>query len=231
MSAIVDPKDAAGAIISLATHDLRNALAAADASLEYLRSIAVARDSASDLEETLQDTSESLKALMSGIERLDQLGRWIDGRPGVALRDLELASLLRSIGSRHPNLALANELPEQTLTLKNGSALLQIIELLLDNVRQHSTLESARIVICNYRGAPAIEIHDAGKAIREDLREHVFTAKGQAQLRNTAHGRYSRFLGQLAARALADSCGATLEATEINQQNVFRICPISSISA
>ncbi|HJL19818.1 MAG TPA: HAMP domain-containing sensor histidine kinase [Sandaracinaceae bacterium LLY-WYZ-13_1] len=208
-------------LIALVVHDLRNPVATVSANVSFVKEVGPGDDE--DAAEALEDIETALGDLMRGLEQLGWVGRWIGGNTAMDGAPSDAREAVRAAVSRLGGAAAA-ELPEEAVYVRaGGGALTRLVELLLRNALSHAPASSVRVTLRAEGDAAVVEVHDGGRAVGEDLRDEVFTLDGQQRLKGRADGRYSRVVGLLAARALADSIGATLEANGADGDAVFRI--------
>jgi signal transduction histidine kinase len=212
---------AIGDVLALVVHDLRNPVAMLSANLSFVQEVLDVQDP--DAAEALEDVEVAVGELTRGLEQLGWVGRWLgggaalEGAPGDARAAVQ-AGIAR-VGARVPA-----DLHDGPLSVAAaGGALERLVELLLRNALKHAPEPTVRVALKDAGEEVHLEIRDGGPAIGRDLRERVFTLRGQRDLKGRADGRYSRVVGLLAARALADALGARLEADEADGEAVFRV--------
>ncbi|MFK7986773.1 MAG: ATP-binding protein [Sandaracinaceae bacterium] len=211
-------------MLALVVHDLRNPVATISANVSFVREEgAEALQGDSDLVEALDDVDLAMNDLMRGLEQLAWIARWIGGSKPVeaAGGDVRQAveSALHRIEKTVP-VTYADVLGE---TKYGGAPLSRTVELLVRNSLQHDARGTPRVDVRREEDVVIIEVRDAGRAVGADLREHVFDLDGQQVIKSRPDGRYSRALGLLAARALADGLHATLEAGGTDGDAWFRL--------
>lgn len=200
-------------MLALVVHDLRNPVATISANVSFVREEgAEALQGDTDLVEALDDVDLAMNDLMRGLQQLAWIARWIGGTTPVeaAGGDVRQAveSALHRIEKTIPT-TYGDALGEPKY---GGAPLSQTVELLIRNSLQHDPRGTPRVEVRREEDTLVIEVRDAGKAVAEDLRDQVFDMDGQQCIKSRPDGRYSRALGLLAARALADGLSATLEA-------------------
>lgn len=210
-----------GNLVALVVHDLRNPVATVSANLSFVREVGVGDDP--DVGEALEDVDTALTDLMRGLEQLGWIGRWLASQPAVDVGRGDLASSIQMAVKRSKVDATVETPDEKIWVTGGGNALARALELLLLNCHLHASPGSV-VVRCATAGREAVvEVEDDGKAVADDLREHVFTVAGQNELKGRADGRYSRVAGLLALRAIAEAMGATLELDGEDGRAIFRL--------
>jgi len=207
-----------GDLVALIVHDLRNPVATISANVSFVRE--VAPDVHTDANEALDDVEIALGDLGRGLEQLGWVGRWLSGKsaadesPGDARGSIEEA--LRRVADDD----VTASSPDEPVSVHGGGApLARLIELLVRNSRQHAKGP----IIVRLTPDAVIEIEDRGRSVGADLREKLFTLPGQLEIKTRVDGRYSRAVGLLAARALADAMSAELEVGGADGAAVFRV--------
>ncbi|MGE0789130.1 MAG: sensor histidine kinase [Sandaracinaceae bacterium] len=215
------PSDPLGEMIALVVHDLRNPVATISANLSFVRDVAGVEDP--DALEALDDVEIALADLTRGLEQLSWVGRWMGGTPAA---DAAPGDVRQSVeqGVRRSGSDVAIELPDAPIEMRcAGQALTRLVELLVRNATSHAKPDSVRVSVSAEGSGATIEVRDGGSAVGHDLRPHIFTAEGQQLAKGRIDGRYSRVVGLLAARALADAIGAELAAGGEDGAAVFTV--------
>lgn len=208
-------------LLGLVVHDLRNPVATISANLSFVRDVMVFDDP--DVVEALDDVEIALSDLTRGLEQLGWVGRWMRGQaalepcPGDARAAVDAA--LHRVGKTPPVDAPAGSL----VVADGGTPLVRLIEILVRNAIGNAPSDTIRIVLIDGGHEVVLEIRDGGRAIADSLRSQAFTMAGQQSIKARADGRYSRVVGLLAARALAEGIGADLEANGEDGAAVFRL--------
>lgn len=210
-----------GELLALVVHDLRNPVATISANVSFVKEVGPGDDE--DAIEALDDIETALGDLMRGLEQLGWVGRWIAGQPAVEGTPGDARSSVES-AARKVGADVTLDLPSESVQVNAaGGALSRLTELLLRNALAHAHPSTVRATVRAEGGEAIVEIRDAGRAVGADLRPKVFTLDGQQVLKGRSDGRYSRVVGLLAARAIADGMGATLEATGEDGVATFRV--------
>lgn len=213
-----DPTDV-GDLLSLVVHDLRNPVATISANVAYIRDVARMDDSSAY--EALDDVEQALGDLARGLEQLSWIGRWMGGRASQRVPDEDVREAVRR-GVELAGGAARVELPPSPVGLPaGGDALTKLVELLVRNARSHGAPSSAEVELVTDREGVRLRVLDDGQAVAEELRERIFSPRGQQEAKGRSDGRYSRAVGLLAARAIADSLGATLTAEGVDGAAAF----------
>lgn len=208
MSDKPEPNAPIGEMLALVVHDLRNPVATISANLSFIKDVAGLEDQ--DAIEALEDVDIALSDLTRGLEQLAWVGRWIGGQ---ASTDSGAADARVSVeqGVRRAGGDVELELPDAPLQVTAaGTALSRLTELLVRNALAHGN--AVKVTLSKRGGGGVLEVCDDGAAVGEDLRASLFTLEGQQSAKGRADGRYSRVVGLLAARALADGMGASVRA-------------------
>jgi len=202
-------------VIALIVHDLRNPIATISANISYIRMLAQLDDP--DGQAALDDVQDALLGLTRGLEQVGWIGGWIGGLAPVGVSPGDAREAVREAVEQVGG-GVEVELPNDAVHVQSaGAPLCKLVELFLRNAKRHGR---ARVAL-----SPdgVIEIRDDGPAVGLDLRERVFSMAGQRELKTRRDGRYERVVGLLAARALADTLGAQVEADGEDGAAVFRI--------
>ena len=220
----MSPEDSAALaqLLALLVHDLRNPVATIGANLSYVSEVAgPALDG--ETRDALSDSSTALDDLMTGLEHLAFVSRWIAGEPVTAAGEGNVSDALRSVAGRERPFPIQLSLSEGGLRAKGAQALPRLVEVLLANASQHAPGKPVTIRAERVANEVIIEVEDAGRALAAELREVAFTAPGQLRLKERSDGRYGRALGLLAAGLLAQAMGARLESTGVDGASITRI--------
>lgn len=221
----MDRKADLGIVMGFLVHDLRNTVASLGANVEYLKEVQPppTENESGDVRQALDDSALAAKDLLKGLEHFALIGRWLMGEPAFASRDGNLVQAVQTIQSRHPHVTLELDHVTSPLRAKGAAILPQLVELLLDNCVQYGRDEVIRMRLRQKGQECFVDLIDSGYVMAPEFRTRAFTIEGQSELKSRADGRYGRFLGLVAARAVADAMGATLEADEEQGKAVFRI--------
>ena len=209
-----------GALIGLVVHDLRNPTSTIGANLAYLREVAPGDDE--DAREALSDSEVAVGDLMRGLEQLAWIGRWFRGEPAVQVSEGDVAAALKAAADKHATMNIEVDAPSG-LRARGGGSLARLVEVLLSNSAQHARGGKVRLTASPTDEGIVVEVQDQGPAIHPDLREAAFTLDGQQDTKSRADGRYGRVAALFAARVLAESMGARLEADGEDGAAVFRV--------
>lgn len=208
-----------GELLALVVHDLRNPVATISANLSFVREVGAVADN--DVAEALADVDLATADLMRGLDHLSWIGRWLageralEGPPGDARAAIENAL---------KKLDVVAEISGAPLTVRaGGAALTRLVDILVRNSLANAAPATVRVRARSEEGSVIIEIEDGGRAIAPELRAIAFTLAGQHVIKSRVDGRYSRSVGLLAARALADAIGAEIEADGTDGAAIFRI--------
>ncbi|MGF1464746.1 MAG: sensor histidine kinase [Sandaracinaceae bacterium] len=212
---------AVGELMALLVHDLRNPVATVSANISFVREVMDERDP--DVREAFDDIEIALGDLMRGLEQVGFIARWMEGGGAVEAGQGELGASIQLALTRLNRSVPVHVPPGSVRVLGGGSALARLVELLLANAFAHADPASVEVRGEARGSAVVLEVRDGGSAVAPELREHAFTLAGQNRLKGRADGRYGRVGGLLAARALAEAIGATLEADGVDGQAVFRV--------
>jgi signal transduction histidine kinase len=224
--ATANPNAAMGRLLALVVHDLRNPVATLSANVSFVREVGASTDP--DVLEALDDVELALAELMRGLDQLAWVGRWLAAQPAMEGGEGDVRPPVRS-GVQRATAPSSDSrvdllLPSEPLNVRvGGGALSRLVELLVRNALAHAKKEKVRVEARDGGDHAILEVMDDGVAIGVDLREAAFTMEGQQILKGRVDGRYSRAVGLLASRALADALGATLEADGTDGATVFRV--------
>lgn len=201
---------AIGEMLALVVHDLRNPVATISANLSFIRDVAGVEDP--DAIEALDDVDIALADLTRGLEQLGWVGRWIGGHRTSEAASADARPNVEQ-GVRRAGVDAKLQLPDEPVVVSAaGNALGRLTELLVRNAAMHASPTSIEVELRATDDGARLEVRDSGAAVAEDLRAEIFTLAGQHAAKGRADGRYSRVVGLLAARALADALGATIRA-------------------
>lgn len=220
------PNAAMGRLLALVVHDLRNPVATLSANVSFVREVGTPADP--DVVEALDDVELALAELMRGLDQLAWVGRWLASQPAMEGGEGDLRPPVRSgvqkatAPSTDPLVELV--LPTEPLNVRiGGGPLSRLVELLVRNALAHAKRAKVRVEARDGGDHAIVEVIDDGVAVGLDLRDAAFTMEGQHVLKGRIDGRYSRAVGLLAGRALADALGAALEADGSDGAAVFRV--------
>lgn len=215
-----------GRLLALVVHDLRNPVATLSANVSFVREVGACTDP--DVTEALDDVELALGELMRGLEQLAWVGRWIASQPAMEGGEGDLRPPVRS-GVQKATAPLVDPLveivlPTEPLNVRiGGGPLSRLVELLVRNSLAHAKSAVVRVEAREEGDYAILEVMDDGVAVGVDLRAGAFTMEGQQALKGRADGRYSRAVGLLAGRALADAIGAEIEAGGTDGAAIFRV--------
>lgn len=208
MSDKPEPNPKVGEMLALVVHDLRNPVATISANLSFIKDVAGLEDQ--DAIEALEDVDIALADLTRGLEQLAWVGRWLGGQKSAESGNADARTSVEQ-GVRRAGADVGVTLPDEPLTVScAGTALARLTELLVRNAVAHGGTVNVTLRTEGTDGV--LEVADDGAAVGEDLRDDLFSLDGQQKAKGRADGRYSRVVGLLAVRALADGMGATLRA-------------------
>ncbi len=211
-------------MLGLVVHDLRNPVATISANVSFVREEgAEALESDTDMIEALDDVDLAMNDLMRGLEQLAWIARWIGGNSPVEAAGGDVRQAIESALHRIERTIPATYGEGLGEPRYGGAPLSRAVEILLRNALQHDPNGTPRIDTRREGSEILIEIRDGGRAVGEDLREQAFDMDGQQVIKSRPDGRYSRALGLLAARALADGLHAKLEASGTDGEACFRL--------
>lgn len=211
-----------GELLALVVHDLRNPTATVSANVSFVKS--VGRNDDEDVIEALDDVEIAVGDINRGLEHLAWVGRWVSGEPALEGMSGSVAVALEAGVQKAAAPAVKLVLPESPFTSLVATApLTRLVEVLVRNALAHADPSSVQVAAREEPGAVIVEVSDAGRAVGHDLRGVVFTLRGQQLIKTRTDGRYSRTVGLLAARALADSIGASIEALGEDGAALFRV--------
>lgn len=192
-------------MLALVVHDLRNPLATISANLSFAREVRDFTDT--DVIESLDDIELALHELAKGLEHLGWVGRWLGGADALTSTPADMRSLIEKAVELIEGDVTLSVPDEPVQIVLAGAPVTRLVQLLvLESLRHGSKVN------ISLSAGGVIEITDDGVAFGDDLRPSVFTMAGQQKLKSRADGRYAKVVGLLAARALADALGATIEA-------------------
>lgn len=212
--------DDIGALIGLVVHDLRNPTSTIGANLAFLAEVGPGEDP--DAREALEDSQVAVADLMRGLEQLAWIGRWLRGEPALQPSGGDVGAALRAAADKHASMNVEVDAPDG-LDAPGGASLARLVEVLLANSAQHARGGTVRLTAREGERGVVVELEDGGAAIDPELRDRVFTLAGQQQTKGRASGRYGRVAALFAARVLAESMGATIEAAGEDGAAVFRV--------
>jgi signal transduction histidine kinase len=210
-------------LLALVVHDLRNPVATISANLSFVREVGGTAGDDPDVAEALADVDLATADLMRGLDHLSWIGRWMGGERALEGPPGDVRAAIESALKKLPG-TITKELGDVALDVPvAGVPLARLIELLVRNSLAHADASTVRVRARSGEGAVIVEIEDAGRAIAPELRASAFTIDGQQAIKSRLDGRYSRSVGLLAARALADAIGARLEADGADGAAIFRL--------
>lgn len=213
-----------GALLGLIVHDLRNPTATLGANVSFLDELELAKVDP-DAPEALQDMQLAVEELRQGLDQVAWISRWLAGEPATKLTGGDASQTLRAVARESIDPVVQTEIAGDAplRTRGGGTTLARLVQVLLANVRQHVPGGRATLRARREGGEVVVELEDSGSRIAQELVDDAFTLAGQSKLKGRSDGRYSRVVGLLAVRALADTMGARLETDGEDGAAVFRV--------
>ena len=214
-----------GRLMGLIVHDLRNPMASLGANVAYLKDTGAdaCEPAPSDTLEVLSDMDVAVRDVIKGLDHLVWIGRWMAGQPSVSAADASVVPAIELVRKNLKDMDIAVTCAEPMMAARGGAGIGMLLRLFVENARLYGVGGRVSINARRDGGQIVVDVCDEGVAIPIDLRASAFTLEGQEALKDHAAGRYSRVLGLFAARLVADSIGAQLEATGVDGAAVFRI--------
>lgn len=210
-----------GDLLGLVVHDLRNPVATISANLSFVRDVMSFDDP--DVVEALDDVEIALSDLTRGLEQLGWVGRWMRGKAALEPSPGDARSAVSAALHRVGNAPPVDAPPGPLVVAEGGTPLVRLIEILVRNAIGNAPEDSIQIALIDGADEVILEIRDGGRAIGAQLRSEAFTIAGQQSIKARADGRYSRVVGLLAARTLAEAIGADLAASGEDGAAAFRL--------
>jgi signal transduction histidine kinase len=212
-----------GAVLGLMVHDLRNPGATIGANLSFLTELGPRLSGVDeDVGEAVSDMVAALGDLRRGLDHLSWIARWMDGRPALPVADGDAAAAVDRAAARAAQ-PMRVDVTERPLRARGGGTLAQLLDILVANSRVHARGGECHLRAWREGASVVVEVRDQGPAIHPELREAAFTMEGQVRIKTRPDGRYGQAGALLAARALADAMGASLEAGGEEGDAWFRI--------
>lgn len=214
--------DELGQVLGLFVHDLRNPAATISANVDFLQEVGL-----SDVEshEALQDVKLAMGELRRGLDVLAWISRWLTGQIPIEAANGDVGVFLERLERAETTVPVVVEIEpgEEGLTAQGAHAAVEVVDLLLHNIRANVADPRATIRAYQRGDRVVVEVEDAGEAIAPELREQAFTLEGQRLLKGRTDGRYGRFIGLFAAAVVLDGVGGTIEANGEPGAAIFRI--------
>jgi two-component system, OmpR family, sensor histidine kinase KdpD len=218
-----------GALLSLATHDLRNPLSVLLTNLGYLESVLATGDLV-ECRAVLADLGIACDSLSRYLSNLDVLGGDLSSRPLTRSRTPVLGLVQSSVervrlALDQQSLQVAWEVPPDCPDLYVDSELAaRGLENLLANAATFAPRGTVvRLEASVLAGAELVRLSllDEGSPLPHEHRELAFRADGQELLHREAASRYGRGLGLLIAGIVADRLGGAVSAPPVTRGSRF----------
>lgn len=210
-------------VLLLMVHDLRNPVASIGANVSFLRELGSELSGEDqDVHDAIRDMDAGVAGLRQGFDHLAWVARWLRGHPATSVSDGDAAIVVQRVAERAGQFVRA-DVGSEPLRAKGGGTLPRALGILLANSREHA--RGGEVVLHAFRDdeGVVVEVRDEGPAVAPELREVAFTVRGQPALKARPDGRYGHAAGLLAARALAEAMGGTIEAGGRDGQAWFRL--------
>ena len=210
-----------GHALGLLVHDLRNPAATITANVDFLQEVGL---DDTDSVDALQDVKLAVGELRRGLDMVAWISRWLTGQVPLEAANGDLGVFLERLERAETPVPVTVQLDKSGQLYAQGAQVaVEVVDLLLHNTR--ANVADPRAVIRVYQDADrvAIEVQDEGEALAPELREIAFTLQGQRVLKGRIDGRYSRFVGLVAASVVLDGIGGTIEADGESGAAIFRI--------
>lgn len=213
--------DDVGQIFGLLVHDLRNPAATISANVDFLKEVGPLDD---ESEEALDDIRLAADELRRGLDLVAWIGRWLLGQLPVEAANGDVGVFLKRLVSLDTPVPVEVSLRDEGELYATGAqAVGEIVQVLLHNVKVYGGPDPAQISAHRDGEHVVVEIQDKGIALAKELRDLAFTLKGQKSLKGRLEGRYSRFVGMLAAAVAVEGIGGEIEADGEDGAAVFRM--------
>lgn len=213
-----------GDLLSLLIHDMRNPIATIGANVTFVRGVAQPNEEdIKDYEGAMADTSSALGQVMGGLGLAAVIANYLRGQIPISAADGDVVAAARQAVGRETGIEAEVITCAPVVKAKNGGGAGQLLAITLANAAQHASHEPVRIEIRRDGEEVVIEQHDQGRAIPVELREAVFVLDRQGEVKSQGLGRYSRYLGLVVARIMADTLGASIEADGTDGDAIFRL--------
>ena len=217
-------------LLALVVHDLRNPLSALRSNLGYLAS--VCQDP--DARDAVEDSAVSCDGLAQILDNMDVLIHVLNGSPPLPVAPLLLGRVLEEVTEQNQSFAKSYgvSLTLQASSKERGTRvsghremLSRALSNLVRNAIQHASDTPVEVTLRSARGRCGILVSDGGAPLNPDLRQSVFTARGQVASKQAPNSRYSRGLGLFCAHAAALASGASVDVTPgaDGRGNVFEL--------
>jgi signal transduction histidine kinase len=210
-----------GLLLGMIVHDLRNPAATIGANVSFVKDSLPPSDTES--KEALDDVERALGDLMTGLEQVTWIARWLANQPLVSAADGDIVPALPALRAPPPDLRLVFDLPQAPLKVKGLSAATKLVQVFVENAVMHARRGDIRIRAVRGADGVIVEIADGGRALAPELREKAFTLPGQNDLKGRADGRYGRVAGLFAAGLLAKAIGARIEPDDVDGKALWRL--------
>lgn len=214
-------------VFLLMVHDLRNPVASLGANVSFLRDLgSELTGEDADVRDAVVDMDGSVQSLRRGFDHLTWIVRWLRGQPVTSVTDGDVAVAVQRMAERAEGPVRA-EVQHRPLRARGGGTLPRVLEILLVNSWTHGCGDEPLLRAYRDGGDVVVEVRDGGPAVAPELREVAFTLGGQTAIKNRRDGRYGPAAGLLAARALMDAMGGSIEVGGQDGQAWFRLRLVS----
>lgn len=211
-------------LFGLIVHDLRNPAATLGANIGFVREV---MDDPSvppqELNEALSDAQQALTDLMRGLDQLAWIGRWANDKVAASPAISEVRAVFEATRRRIKYGVVEFTPPSEEMRVRGGESIERLLELLIVNGHQHAPQKTVRVRALREGNRVVVEIEDQGRPIGPEVRALAFSLEGQMGLKGRAEARYGRVAGLFVASILAQAAGASIEPSERDGKNVFRV--------
>lgn len=205
------------ALLGLMVHDLRNPTATVSANLEFLRDQPMDEFGKEALDDVVMATDE----LRRGLEVLGWIARWLGGDPAVNIGAPEdLVQPLRKLADQ---LDAEFRCSDASLLVPGVNALRDVTEIYLRSAERHARRRPRRVELTRDGAGVRISVVDAGEVVAPEHRDQTFTLSGQKAVKGRPDARYARYVGFLAARAVAETLRGEVGTDEVGGEARFWI--------
>jgi signal transduction histidine kinase len=213
-------------LLRMIAHDLRNPLAALQSNVAFvsqmLESSEPREGNTTDLVEALVDAQLSCQSVTNIIDSLELVSDALYSSSTPSEEVFSFSTSLRGALQDAQPVAKSHEVnlvfsgSESKARVRSRRVPLQrALGYLIRNSLQHAPPgTTVTVTVASEAGMVRVSIEDRGFPIDPDLREAVFTARGQVDSKSLPGGRYSRGLGLFSARVSADLARARIR-TEV----------------
>lgn len=216
----LDPQDV-GQVLGLIVHDLRNPAATISANVDFLKEVGPLDDEAA---EALEDIRIAAAELRRGLDLVAWVGRWLLGQSPVESGNGDVGIFISRLEKMDTAVPINVTLKDKAdLYAQGAQAVAEIVQVLLHNVKVYGGDSPAEISAYRDGEEVVVEIQDKGIALAKEYRKLAFTLKGQRGLKGKSEGRYSRFVGMLAAAVAIEGIGGAIEADGVDGASIFRL--------